>query len=289
VAGPAAAVQVVNATLAGNVGAPADSVAARVVDSHGNPVANATVAWEVLSGGGTVSAATSTTNAAGIAKTQWTLGPVVGTTQQLVVKLGGTVAGTYTATASVAPGAVIVTPVGDGQAAQVFTALPQAPGVKVTLPDGRAVVGLAVHFPGGDVATNAQGVATQPFTLPKQSGPASLVVTPAGLGAVTLHFTAIPGPGVAVYGDDILGASHPAGTTITAPINVYDAYGNLTPYGQVTWTVIEGGGSVSPGVSNSNAAGVASTQWTLGPKATPFQVLLAQLGDSKIYLSTSVN
>jgi hypothetical protein len=50
-----------------------------VKDAGNNAVAGVSVAWAVGSGGGSVSAATSTTNAAGEAQISWTLGAAVGT------------------------------------------------------------------------------------------------------------------------------------------------------------------------------------------------------------------
>src|SRR4051812_36140344 len=51
-----------------------DSVAVKVTNARGNPVTNASVAWTVTSGGGSVSPATSTTDVNGVAKAAWTLG-----------------------------------------------------------------------------------------------------------------------------------------------------------------------------------------------------------------------
>lgn len=73
---PPAQVQVVGGN--GQDGAPAgmlpDSLAVRVLSAKGRPVPQVQVAWSVAGGGGTVSAATATTNAAGIARVAWTLG-----------------------------------------------------------------------------------------------------------------------------------------------------------------------------------------------------------------------
>jgi hypothetical protein len=52
----------------------ADSLAVKVVSARGRPVPQATVAWSVAGGGGTLSAATATTDMAGIARVRWTLG-----------------------------------------------------------------------------------------------------------------------------------------------------------------------------------------------------------------------
>ena len=50
----------------------------RVTDASGNPVAGAEVTWSVLTGGGTVSPALSTTNTDGVTTTTFTLGPIEG-------------------------------------------------------------------------------------------------------------------------------------------------------------------------------------------------------------------
>lgn len=67
-----------NQQRAGAGHAVADSLAVRVTDSKGRPVSGIAVAWAATAGAGTVSPQTSTTNAAGEAKTLWTLGPVAG-------------------------------------------------------------------------------------------------------------------------------------------------------------------------------------------------------------------
>lgn len=56
----------------------ADSLEVRVEDAFGNGIAGATVNWSAAVGSGSVSPTASVTNAAGIAKTAWTLGATVG-------------------------------------------------------------------------------------------------------------------------------------------------------------------------------------------------------------------
>ncbi|MCE9602945.1 MAG: Ig-like domain-containing protein [Gemmatimonadetes bacterium] len=51
-----------------------DSVKVRVTNTFGSPVAGVTVTWTIASGGGTRSPATSVTDSAGRAATQWTIG-----------------------------------------------------------------------------------------------------------------------------------------------------------------------------------------------------------------------
>jgi hypothetical protein len=53
-------------------------LAARVVNQFGQPIQGATVTWTVVSGGGTVSAASTTTDASGIAFVTYTSGATTG-------------------------------------------------------------------------------------------------------------------------------------------------------------------------------------------------------------------
>jgi CHRD domain len=79
----------------------ADSVAAFVANDRGNGVSGATVTWAVTSGGGSVSPATSVTNAQGIARTRWTLGSGATGENQLTATVDGVAApATFTATAN---------------------------------------------------------------------------------------------------------------------------------------------------------------------------------------------
>jgi hypothetical protein len=56
----------------------ADSLVARVVDAYGNPIAGVPVHWSVVTGGGRLEHATSTTGADGTARTQWAMGFALG-------------------------------------------------------------------------------------------------------------------------------------------------------------------------------------------------------------------
>jgi hypothetical protein len=63
----------------GAAGTPlADSVGVMAINAIGSRVSGVVVDWSVLSGGGSVSPATSVTGADGIARARWTLGPAVG-------------------------------------------------------------------------------------------------------------------------------------------------------------------------------------------------------------------
>ncbi len=85
-------------------GAPGTELALPLIvevrDEQGNPISGRAVAWVVGTGGGSVSAQTTPTNAEGRATTNWTLGPAVGGNSVNAVVSGvGTVTFTATATA----------------------------------------------------------------------------------------------------------------------------------------------------------------------------------------------
>jgi hypothetical protein len=96
-------------------------IVAQVLDAAGDPLPGVAVVWTVVSGGGSVSKSSVTTNHNGAATTRWTLGPLVGT-QELKAVSGGASA-TFTATALgdgsiqvvVTPAAATVGPSGSQQ------------------------------------------------------------------------------------------------------------------------------------------------------------------------------
>ncbi len=78
------------------------ALAVLVTDASGDPVASQAVAWAVGAGGGSLSAASSSTNAAGIASITWTLGDDIG--PQVVTAVVNGLTGSpvvFTATAAV--------------------------------------------------------------------------------------------------------------------------------------------------------------------------------------------
>ena len=90
-----------NAQTSAQSTALATPLTAIVKDVGGNPVAGDTVHWSVLTGGGTVSAAFSLTNASGIASVNWTLGAAAGAQSVSATSTGLTGSPlTFTATAT---------------------------------------------------------------------------------------------------------------------------------------------------------------------------------------------
>ncbi|HYF38694.1 MAG TPA: Ig-like domain-containing protein [Gemmatimonadales bacterium] len=80
----------------------------------------------------------------------------------------------------------------------------------------------------------------------------------------TVDPTAIPAAIFPFSGNGQQGAP---GTQLGAPltVEVTDAQGNLVPGATVSWSVVTGGGSITPTSSSTDAQGRASAQFTLGP------------------------
>jgi hypothetical protein len=84
-------------------------VSVQVTDGAGAPIGNVVVTWTVLTGGGSVSTATSTTDVNGNATVVWTLGPTIGAqTLSASIATGASTTITATGVASGATGINIV-------------------------------------------------------------------------------------------------------------------------------------------------------------------------------------
>src|SRR6185312_5656061 len=95
----------------------------------------------------------------------------------------------------------------------------------------------------------------------------TLTATVSGLGfSQAFVATVTAGPAASASLNAGNNQSARVGTAVsTAPsVKVIDQYGNAVPGVSVTFTVTGGGGSVTPGSTTTNAAGVASTAWTMG-------------------------
>jgi len=122
--------------------------AVRVATQSGTPVPGVGVDFVVVSGGGTVSGASTLSNAQGLATVGgWTLGPGVGE-QRLAARSPGLPEVSFVAQAAPAPGTGVLerTPGSDAQAASAGTAVPVAPAVRVRDASGAGLAGVAVSF-----------------------------------------------------------------------------------------------------------------------------------------------
>jgi len=183
---------------AGTVLSPGPSIL--VKDQNGAPLAGATVNLLVLSGGGTVSSSTVTTNASGIATAAWTLGNTVG--QNVLNMWAGTLTAiSFTATSTAGVAASLTKSAGDNQSGTAGRAVPVAPTVIVKDANGNVkpdvVVTFTVTAGGGSVnpataTTNALGIAVTSWTLGAAAGINTLTASAPGVPTVTFTATANP-------------------------------------------------------------------------------------------------
>ena len=139
---------------------------------------------------------------------------------------------------------------------------------------GSPVAGVRVEFAVGassgsvsptSQTTDASGAATATWTVATAPGQQTLT---ARSGAVSKNLTvsAVPGPpaSVTAEGDTEIVADVGATLPDAAAVVVQDQYGNPTPDVEVAFQVASGGGSANPANARTDAAGRASTAWTLG-------------------------
>lgn len=275
----------------------ADSIEVRVVDRYQNAVPGATVQWSVRGGGGTLSPATAATDATGIARSAWTLGPRLDADQVVEAAVGAGIATSIHATASVPSVATAAKAAGDGQSASVTSVLPTPLAVVVTMPDGSPVVGARVTWQAGaaggavdpgTTTTDAQGRTEARWTLGTTAGSHSVSATIEGLPPITFAGVAsagFPQGVVAVAGD---GQGGRIGATLVEPlaVRVVDEFGNGVPGVDIGWEV-EGGGSLSASTTRSGSGGMSTVRWTLGASVGTQTVTARSAGTPATFSATA--
>ncbi|HEV7586996.1 MAG TPA: Ig-like domain-containing protein [Longimicrobium sp.] len=186
---------------------------------------------------------------------------------------------------------------GNAQSGPAGTELPQPVVVKVTDAQGRPVQGQVVSFVvtggGGHVfagsgATDGQGLAQERWTLGTAAGPQTLeartVVGGQPLSAAVFTATAVagaPATAVALGGDTSVAGVPGSVVEDSFAVVVRDQHGNPAPGVQVAWAVTGGGGSItSP--TPTDAAGIARTQWVLGPAGPATQSAQATVAGTTV-------
>ena len=184
--------------VAGTAATPAPSVL--VKDQNGAPLSGAVVNFLVLSGGGSVSAASAATNASGVATINWTLGATVGT-NALNASVGTLTAITFTATSTAGAAASVAKTAGDNQTGTSGAAVATAPSITVKDANGNPTAGVSVTFAvatgggsvtGGTTTTNTFGIASVGSWVLGSAGVNTLTATAQGLPPVTFTATAQP-------------------------------------------------------------------------------------------------
>lgn len=264
----------------GTVGSPlATTLQVLVTDNLANPVQGVTVGW--ATGSGSLTPASSVTNASGIATTSWTLGTTPGAVSA-TGSVGGLTGSPVLFSATANPGApvnIIITQ-GNGQSATVNTAVATAPQVQISDQFGNPLSGVSVTFAvttgGGSgtslvQVTNGSGLATVgSWTLGTAAGSNSMSATATGPGSTSFTATGTAGAATQIAISQGNGQSATVNTAVaTQPrVLVRDAFNNPVNNVSVTFAVTGGGGSVTGGSQLTNASGLATlTSWTMGTTA----------------------
>jgi adhesin/invasin len=185
-----------SANQTGTIGLPlAEPISVQVTDQAGNPVANVIVTWTVLTGGGSVATATSTTDGNGNASVIWTLGPTAGeNTLRASIATGASV--TITATGVAAIGSTMSIVSGDAQTVTLGTT--SAPLVAmVSTAQGLGVAGVVVAWTmtgngtlsAASTTTDANGQTSVTVTPTTSAQTITVTATAAGLTPVTFTIT----------------------------------------------------------------------------------------------------
>lgn len=300
---PAVATSLVPSTsvnVAGVAGAPVSPPPSVVVKNQkGSPMAGIPVTFTVTSGGGTVTGASVTTGADGIATVgSWTFGTVAG--QNILTASSPTLSSvTFTGIGSPGPAAAISKLSSDNQSTIVGTAVPNAPSVQVKDAYGNAVGNVAVTFTpsqgagsvtGAARTTGADGVATAgSWILGTSVGTNILTVTAGTAPPVNFFATGIAGPAtriVTALGDGQIGRASARVPGLIA-VRVTDAYNNGKPGTGVTFTVTAGGGSINgSATSSTDVDGYALFGgWILGPNPGPNSLTATASGVGSVTLT----
>ena len=274
-------------SLTGSVAAPVSPVPSVVVrDAAGNGVPYVSVQFAVSNGGGIIAPTSVATDQNGVASlTSWVLPNAVGS-YSVMATASAVSGGAVTFTASAQPGAAAQIQIvsGDNAIGEVATDVPPLV-VRVTDAYGNAINGGTVSWS----ITTGDGKLSASSTTTGADGKTQVVLTlPAAVGT-TKVMAQIPGGATQVF---TATAQAVAFATLTvqsggsqsgpdlAPLHdpvvvrAADRFGNPVQGVTVTWTptIL---GRVSPGTSTTDAAGLASTTWSLGQVGTDTLVATA--------------
>ena len=276
------------------------TITAQLVDAHNNDVSTAgnVVTWTKSDVNGSFSAATSNTNASGIATITFTTHTASGTATTVtatdVALLTGTSA-SITTTAGVATKYIVTSNSYGPAAGSDVTVTAQLADV-----NGNAVktIGNLVTWSkndaGGSFAsstsvTDANGIATVVFTTSTIAGTIQTVTGATGaLTGTTGNITTTAGAATK-YLVTPSTTTPIAGSTVTITAQLADANGNAvsTSGKVVTWTKSDASGSFATATSNTNGSGIATVIFTTG--VTVGTVYTVTGTDAGSLTGTSVN
>jgi alpha-tubulin suppressor-like RCC1 family protein len=260
-------------------------LAVRVLDQYGNSVPGVAVTFAVISGGGTLSATSATSNADGIASVSWTLG-TAGGSQSVSATSAGTSTVTFTASATSGPATKLVvtsqpTTGRIGSALDVFVVqAADAHGNAVALQGASIGVSVSAGSLTGTFVrtTDALGRAQFFALVPGgATGPRVFTFTPGANSLTAVQSTPVdvavgePHNFFIVSGNNQTGS---IGSFLTPPVvRVTDSGGNAVSGITVTFTNLTGNTSVAGGNTTTNASGEASpSAWQVGNPPGPARI-----------------
>jgi plastocyanin len=277
----------------------ANLLVVRVTNAAGAALGGVSVVWSVLAGNGTLASATNSTNAQGQAGNTYTVGGTAGANQvRAAVQGSATLTATFGATAAAVDNtpAVVTVVSGDNQSAFAGQPLASPLVVRVANAGNRALQDITVSWsvsPGGGTlgagtsVTNAQGQASNTYTVGASPGANQVQAAVQGNAAVNTQFSASAldaTPAVmSVVGGNNQSATVGATLANALVVRVANAANQALPNVLVSWTVVQGGGTLGAATSTTNAQGQAANSYTVGTVAGPNQVR------AEVQANTAVN
>lgn len=263
-----------------------DSLLVRVVDQYNNPIESQVVSW-TAEDGGTVSDATTSTDAAGRAGIRWQLGDQAGVqTSHAMIGTLPSSALDFTATALPDAAVAVEKVFGDNQSAPVGGDLTDSLVIRVVDAFGNGVPGRSLSWvlvgTGGSVnpgssTTDDNGEAFTRWSLGQTAGQQTLRAAVPGFAPISFiaHAQSLEPATIAAATATQLNGTAGQPVTPAPSVEVQDANGNPVSGITVTFTVVSGGGEVARGsnrgksiTTSTDAAGLAQVaSWTLGPVA----------------------
>jgi hypothetical protein len=250
----------------------------RVTDQHGNPIASVAINFQADQGASVLTGTSQLTDAEGKATLgSWTIGQEAGSYTIRAYLLNGTSA---VFEAKGVPATLLLAE-GNGQSANVGTAVPLAPTVRAARDDGSPLpnvpVDFAVTLGGGQVhgaiaLTGTDGIARPTrWILGAVAGANRLQATTLGRPAVLFDATGLTGVVTSVVPSSGTGLAGYFGNYLPGVPEVLatDASGNPVANVSVTFQVTSGSGAITGSVTQTDYVGRARpTSWRLGPSGT---------------------